>query len=141
MKSGMRKTLVGGLAMIAGLLTTGCGNNTHQNNRRPPTTVVLSAAITPSRVTLSPTNLGAGPIQLIVTNLTSSSQQVTFESSGSGPGIKQQTGPINPQDTATLKALVKPGAYTVRVTGAGVRPATISFGPERPSGQNDLNLP
>lgn len=137
----MRKTTVGALATIAGLLATGCGSTPHENGLRPPTTVVVSAAITPSRVTVSPKRLGAGPITLVVTNLTASSQQLTFESAGTGAGIKQQTGPINPQDSATLKALVKPGTYTVRVSGAGVRPATIEFGPERPSAQNDLNTP
>jgi hypothetical protein len=110
--------------------------------------ILLSAAITPERIAISPRTAGAGPITVVVTNLTGSSQQVTFESAriiGStgtaAPGIRQQTGPINPNDTATLKATVRPGTYRMRVSGDTVAPATLAFGRERPSAQNDLMLP
>lgn len=142
MKSRMRKISVGAFATIASLGVSACGTTQHDNRPRPPAQIVLSAAITPSKVSVSPRAVGAGPVTLVVTNLTASSQQLTFESaSDSGSGIRQQTGPINPQDTATLKATVSPGIYKVRVSGAGVEPTTVAFGPERPSAQNDLNIP
>ena len=138
----MRKISVGAFATIACIGMAACGTEQHQNLNRPPAAIVLSAAITPSRISLSPTSAGAGPVTLVVTNQTASSQQLTFESvGGSSNAIRQQTGPINPQDTATLKAEVSPGVYVVRVTGAGVKPARILFGPERPSAQNDLDIP
>ncbi len=134
--------LTGALAFGA----LGCGTTKHVNGLRPPAPILLSAAITPERISVSPIHPGAGPITVVVTNLTGSSQQVTFESAGapgsaSKPGIRQQTGPINPNDTATLKANVDPGLYRVRVGGDAVAPATLAVGPKRPSSQNDLMLP
>ena len=138
----MRKISVGAFVTIAGIGVAACGTAQHENLNRPPAAIVLSAAITPSRIALSPTRVGAGPVTLVVTNQTASSQQLTFESvRGATHAIRQQTAPINPQDTATLKAEVSPGIYVVRVTGAGVKPARILFGPERPSAQNDLDIP
>jgi hypothetical protein len=69
---------------------------------------------------------------------------VTLESAGAagtGPGIKQVTAPISPQDTATLKVDVKPGRYSVHVAGDVIRAARLKVGPERESAQNDLLQP
>lgn len=142
MTSRTRKIRVGAFATIAGIAVTGCGTTQHQNENRPSSAIILSAAITPAKISISPRTVGAGPVTLVVTNLTAASQQITFESAdNSRPGIRQQTGPINPQDTATLKARVTPGSYNLRVSGSGVKPATVVFGPERPSAQNDLDIP
>ena len=138
----MRKISVGAFVMSACLVASACGTTQHENQPRPPATIVLSAAITPSKISVSPSQVGAGPVTLVVTNLTASSRQLTFESAdGASPGIRQQTAPINPQDTATLRADVGPGSYHVRVSGSGVKPATVVFGPKRPSSQNDLDIP
>ncbi len=135
---------------LTGALATGalgCGTNAkHANEPRPPAPILLSSAITPEQISVSPRRIGAGPITLVFTNLTGSSQQVTFESAAapgttSKPGIRQQTAPINPSDTATLKATVEPGLYRVRVGGDAVAPGTLAVGRERPSSQNDLMLP
>ena len=95
-------------------------------------------------MSVSPRSFGAGPISLIVTNQTGTSQRVTLESAGatgSGPGIRQVTAPISPQDTATLKVDVKPGSYSVHVGGDAIRAARLKVGPERESAQNDLLQP
>jgi hypothetical protein len=139
MSSGMRKISVGAFVTIACLGMAACGTEQHENQNRPPAAIILSAAITPSRISVSPARVGAGPVTIVVTNQTASSQQLTFESVSGA--VRQQTGPINPQDTATLKAEVTPGAYLVRVAGGGIRPAPVVFGPERPSAQNDLDIP
>jgi len=134
---------------LTGALATGalgCGTEKHVNALRPPAPILLSAAITPERISVSPKAVGAGPVTLVFTNLTGSSQQATFESAAAPgttnrPGIRQQTGPINPNDTAQLKATVEPGLYRIRVSGGAVAPATLAIGRERPSSQNDLMLP
>ena len=142
MSSGKRKISVGAFATIACLGVAACGTEQHANLPRPPASIVLSAAITPSRITVSPTRVGAGPVTLVATNLTASPQQLTFESiGGASHPIRQQTAPISPQDTATLKATVSPGVFNVRVAGIGVKPAIVVFGPERPSASSDLNIP
>ena len=96
------------------------------------------------RVSVSPRLIGAGPISLIVTNQTDTAQSVTLESAdkaGTGPGLRQQTAPISPQDTATLNADVTPGRYTVHVRGDAIAAARLRVGLERASAQNDLLQP
>ena len=138
-----RRTATAALAATAVL--TGCGGGSDfRNNPRPPAPIVVSASIDDQQVSVSPRRFGAGPISLIVTNQTGASQRVTLESAGatgSGPGIKQVTAPISPQDTATLKVDVKPGSYSVHVAGDGIRAARLKVGPERESAQNDLLQP
>lgn len=140
----MRTTLAIVVTGAIALMASGCGTTgRHTNELRPPAPILMSATITPLRVTVSPAKIGAGPIQFIITNLTGSSQTVTFESSnlGGGAPIRQQTAPINPSDTANLKANVPPGAYRVKVAGEEVAPAIVVIGPKRISSQNDLMLP
>jgi hypothetical protein len=134
------------LAVGAVLVLGSCGSSSgdYKNDRRPPGPIVITGYVDDQRVSVSPRTLGAGPISLIVTNQTSAAQRVTLESAGatgSGPGLKQVTAPISPRDTATLKADVKPGRYTVHVAGDAIRAARLQVGPERASAQNDLLQP
>jgi hypothetical protein len=129
--------LAGGAVVAAG----GCGSNDdYQNRLRPPALFVVTAAIAPDRVSVSPHKFGAGPISLIVTNQTDATQQVTLQSSAAGSAL-QQSGPINPQDTATLQADVPQGTYQLKVAGKGIKPAVLLVGKKRPSSQNTLLLP
>jgi hypothetical protein len=133
------------LAAAAVVALAGCGTSTdYKNEPRPPSLIVITASIDDQRVSVSPQTFGAGPISLIVTNQTNTAQSVTLESAdkaGSGPGLRQETAPISPRDTATLKANVKPGRYTVHVRGDGIVAARLSVGPQRASAQNDLLQP
>jgi|SRR5512132_1710001 hypothetical protein len=133
------------LAAAAVVALAGCGTSTdYKNDPRPPSLIVITASIDDQRVSVSPQTFGAGPISLIVTNQTNTAQSVTLESAdkaGSGPGLRQETAPISPRDTATLKADVKPGRYTVHVRGDGIVAARLSVGPQRASAQNDLLQP
>jgi len=143
----MRRTAaLAPLAVAGGLALGGCGSGSadYKNSPRPPAPIVITGYIDDQRVSVSPRTLGAGPISLIVTNQTGAAQRVTLESAGatgSGPGIRQVTAPISPQDTATLKVEVKPGRYSVHVGGDAIRAARLSVGPERESAQNDLLQP
>jgi hypothetical protein len=124
----------------------GCGSNkSYKNEPRPPAFITLTASISKDSVSVSPRHFGAGPVSLIITNQTDRAQQVTF-ASASGAGFSQATAkPINPSDTATLRADVPEGAAVVKVNAQGgadtIRPARLRVGPERPSAQNDLLLP
>jgi hypothetical protein len=134
--------------VIAGLTVVGaaaCGSSTEQrrNEPRPPTRIVITGSISTDRVSISPRRFGAGPISLIVANLTDTSQQLTLEASDrtKPDRVRQETAPINPRDTAELRADLTTGRYTVHVTGAAIRAATIRVGRPRPSTQNDLLQP
>jgi hypothetical protein len=142
----MRRTAATTSLVVAAVAAiAGCGTSSdYKNDPRPPSPIVLTASIDDQRISVSPQRFGAGPISLIVTNQTNTSQSVTLESAekaGSGPGLRQETAPISPRDTATLKAEVKPGRYTVHVHGDGILAARLLVGPQRASAQNDLLQP
>jgi hypothetical protein len=132
-------------ALAAGVLLAACGGSANYNNDpRPPSPIVVTASVNDQRVSVSPRTFGAGPISLIVTNLTGAAQRVTLESNfrpGRGPGLRQETAPISPRDTATLSADVGPGRYLVHVRGDAISAARLRVGASRPSAQNDLLQP
>jgi hypothetical protein len=118
-----------------------CGDQAdYANKPRPPAPIVITASIANDGVSVSPARFGAGPISLIVTNQTGRPHRIRLESV-KGPGIRQQAGPVSPRDTATLRADVLPGRYTVGVGGDRIRSATLRVGPSRPSAQDELLQP
>ena len=127
------------VALALGIL--GCGGEEFANDPRAPAPITLSAAITPRDITVSPSRIGAGTIELVASNLTSISQQVTLRSeslSGGTAPLEQRTGPINPGDTASLTADLVQGTYRLTVRSRALAPATIRVGPSRPSGDRLL---
>ncbi len=131
--------------LCAVALVAGCGEeDDYENKPRPPAPIVVSASINEDRVSVSPRTFGAGPVTLIVTNQTQSAQELVLETDeigGSAPGIEQQTGPISPGATASLKANLREGTYRVAVDGRGIAEASLDVGEERPSAQNELLQP
>jgi hypothetical protein len=131
---------------VAALATSalGCGTGkNYANNPRPAEPIVVAAAITPNGISVSPPTFGAGLVQLVVTNLTTSSQQLEIYT-GAGTArhsVLQQIGPINPQDTAQVKLQLGTGAYSVRVNGRKVKDAVVKVGAPRPTSQNQLLQP
>jgi hypothetical protein len=104
--------------------------------------IVITGSISTDRVSVSPRRFGAGPISLLVANLTDTTQQITLETADRRrPGIRSRTGPINPRDTAELRADLQTGRYTVHVAGGGIRAATLRVSGRRRSAQNDLLQP
>jgi hypothetical protein len=141
------KAAVAACAITAAFVLASCGSDDHKyaNAERPPTPIVVSASIDDKTVEVSPKKFGAGPITLIISNQSSSAQQVTLETDqqpgDDGPGQKAiETGPINPRETASVKGQVEKGTYALRV-GDGVKAATITVGKQRPTSQNDLLQP
>jgi hypothetical protein len=129
----------------AGLALAGCGEDDFENEPRPPVPVQLTGVITPEKVTVSPNELGAGPVVITVSNQTKASHTLTLESADGGT-IREQVGPINPLDTATLQRTLEPGEYTVRAGSEAavpreIAPATLTIGQERKSGSDELLLP
>jgi hypothetical protein len=130
-------TIVGALALVA----SGCGSGKdYAHNPRPASPIVVAASITSGGINISPSHFGAGLIQLVVTNLTGSSQQVTVKSTA-GSGFQQQTAPINPQDTAEVKANLGQGGYLVSVADPNVKSANLAVGAPRKTSQDQLLQP
>ena len=140
-----RAKVLAAASALTSMLAVGCGDeDDYANDPRPPAPIVVSAAVTDSRVSVSPKEFGAGPVNLIVTNQTQRAQEITLETDeigGSEPGIQQRTGPINPGDTATLKADLRSGTYRVATDSENIKPAALDVGESRPSAQNELLQP
>jgi hypothetical protein len=151
-------------ASVVGL--TACGEDEdYRNCLRPPSPVNVDATITERSVSLSPTELGAGPILLIVVNQSAASQVATLEadelastpgrgqtstSSAEGcppakeprAGLRQSTGPINPKDTAQLKVIVqRDTTYTLKTDDDAISPARLEVTKDRESAQNKVLQP
>jgi hypothetical protein len=143
MRGATRRAAAMAIAGLIALACTACGTTEERKNEpRPPTRIVLTGSISTDRVSISPRRFGAGPVSLVVANLTDTSQQVTLETIDRGkPGVRQQTAPINPRDTAELRADLATGRYTVQATGGGIAAATLRVGRPRRSAQNDLLQP
>ena len=137
----MRGPFVIGAAAV--VVLAGCGSDSsYKNDPRPAKTIVIAAAILPDKVSVSPTEFGAGPISLTVANETDASQRISIVRRVNGQEqANEQTGPINPHDTATLKADVDEGEYEVRVEGEAIAAAKITVGAPRESAQNELLQP
>lgn len=122
----------------------GCGEDDFPNRPRPPAVIVVSAAISGRGVSVSPARFGAGRVNLVITNQTGASHQITLRSrdiaDGSEP-LDQRTGPINPSDTASLTADLVEGTYLLSVGNRSVKPAVIDVGRRRESAQHRLLQP
>jgi hypothetical protein len=132
-----RTTRIAVLALCAATFGIGCGGggDDYENRPRPPAPIVVSASIADDGISVSPQRFGAGPVTLIVTNQTDSAQELRLETDelgGDAPGIQQDTGPINPGDTASLKADLRQGTYRVGV-GEGAQSTALNVGAPRPS--------
>jgi hypothetical protein len=135
------------LACAAGVVVVlaGCGGGSdYKNDPRPAAPINITAFVGPKQVSVSPTRFGAGPIVVIVTNQSDTSQEVTFQNPG-GQCTKStdvcQSTLINPQDTGTLKLNVNPGSYEVKVGDDSIKPARVTVGRQRASAQNELLQP
>jgi len=134
-----------GVAAALALSANGCGGgDDFANEPRPPVPITVGTTIAPARVSVSPERFGAGPIELIASNQTAISQRVTLRSEslieGAAP-LEQRTGPINPGDTASLKATLSQGTYEVTALSNAIAPATIRVGPARKGAQDQLLQP
>jgi hypothetical protein len=142
------------LAMSA-LAASGCGGGkTFANQPKPAAPVDLSVYINNSRVSVSPSSVGAGPVVFTVTNQSDSSASLTIRPRGNSGGQSLgDTGPINPQGTAQVTInFTRPGDYTV-ATGAhsttdaslsgpsAIAPAIVHVGRQRASSGSDLLSP
>jgi hypothetical protein len=123
----------------------GCGSEPQRENlNRPPPLVVMTAAIQDDLIRVSPRTVGAGPIELVVSNQSGAPQRVTFETDelgGRQGGNNASSSEIAPGGTGRLKIDVREGVYSVRVEDDAIRAARVDIGPPRESGQDRLLLP
>jgi hypothetical protein len=145
----MRRITIGIIGASA-IAAAGCGGGSKFANRpRPPSPINLTVYINNARVSVSPSSVGAGPIVFIVTNQASHAESLEIQPANAASGSQPtaDTGPINPQATATVKVDLAQGDYTMMtVSGSSsqsatatepmIQPAQLRIGPPRPSAKN-----
>ena len=149
----MRKT-TSLLVALGAVATAGCsGSGTFANKPAPPQPINVTVYINDSKISASPTNVGAGPVNFVVTNQASKSETLTVLPAGSSAGQPlADTGPINPQGTAQVQVLFSKGDYTIATAnGAGndagnaapssIAPITIHVGKPRSGESTQLLTP
>jgi hypothetical protein len=144
-----KRTTIGMLAVSA-LAVSACGSNSEgATTPRPPAPVNLTVYINNSRVSLSPSSVGAGPVAFIITNQASQAESLAILPKGSAAGQPlANTGPINPQATAQVTVNFSSAGTYALSTGAGdgtsgsaVRAATLTVGKVRANSNNQLLQP
>ena len=133
----MRVRACAALAVAAALIA-GCGDDDFKNEARAPVRLALTGVIQDDKVTVSPAKIGAGPVEITISNQTDSVRTVTLE----GESISERQGPVQPGDTTTIQKTLEPGSYEVRAgSKKEIQPAVLLIGKERANSNNDLLLP
>ncbi|MBX5470546.1 MAG: hypothetical protein IRZ21_11705 [Thermoleophilaceae bacterium] len=139
---GARRGAAAAVLAGAALAAAGCGGSDFENTPRPPAPAQVTGVITESRVVVSPAEIGAGPVVIVVSNQSRQPRTLTLD----GPGRRITTAPIAPSATGEIRSAVEPGEYEVRAGSEKaqvreIRPATLSIGRERRSSSDTLLLP
>jgi hypothetical protein len=132
------------VALAVAAFAGGCGGDDYANDPAPPSAVTVGAVVTVKGVTVSPTRLHAGTIELLASNQTATSQRVQLRSvrlASGGAALSQSTGPINPGGTASLKAGLGAGTYVVSARSSHLAPATIVVAAAQAGGSDHLLQP
>jgi hypothetical protein len=127
---------------LAAALFAGCGGEDFKNEARAPIREALTGVIQDDEVTVSPSKLGAGPVEITISNQTNAAHSITLE----GESIVERQGPVEPGDTTTIQKTLEPGSYEVKAGSAKavrreIRPAVLEIGKERKNSNNDVLLP
>jgi hypothetical protein len=143
------RTTIGMLA-VAALAVSACGATSKgATTPRPPAPVDLTVYIDNSRVSLSPSRVGAGPVAFIITNQASQAESLAILPAGRAAAQPlANTGPINPQATAQVTVnFGSPGTYALSTGDPGdgsnssIRSASLHVGKPRPSSNDQLLQP
>jgi hypothetical protein len=151
----MRKTTSLLLALSAAAICGCSSSGSFANRPSPPPPVNVTVYVNDSKVSASPSKVGAGPVNFIVTNKASTSEALTILPAGSSAGQPvADTGPINPGGTAEITVnFASKGVYTVATKAGGsteaaaatatnsIQPATLHIGPPRAGAGTQLLNP
>jgi hypothetical protein len=124
------------------VLAAGCGDDDFKNEARAPVREALTGVIQDDEVTVSPAKIGAGPVEITISNQTDAEHSITLE----GESIIERQGPVAPGDTATIQKTLEPGSYQVKAGSdkavrREIRPAVLRIGKKRKDSNNELLLP
>lgn len=127
-------------ALCIAFAISACGEDDFANEPRAPSPIALTAVITDTAITVSPSRAGAVGAGLAA---------FTISNQSTAPGALVLEGPtdvasaeILPGNTGELKTELAEGDYVVSSgEDSNVRESTLEVGSERASAQNELLLP
>lgn len=136
---------LGATALVIAVAGCGGSGGGYANAARPPDPISVSIYLTDSRIAVSPSRVGGGPVVLLIANESTRSRNVTLTAPAgearSCVAADTSTGPINPQDTARVKLALVQGTCAVGDDAGALAPAQLVVGPERASAQQELLQP
>jgi hypothetical protein len=138
-----------GMLALSALAVSACGATSKgATTPRPPAPINLTVYINNSRVSVSPSSVGAGPVAFIITNQASQAESLAIlPSGGAAAQPLADTGPINPQATARVTVdFSSPGSYSLATgngggSGSSTQAATVRIGAARSSSDNQVLQP
>ena len=139
------KTSRGRAAALAVIIATGlasCGDDDFKNEPREAVAVDLTGVIQSDKVTVSPAEVGAGPVVITIANQTNDPHEIFLR----GGSVDASVGPVAPTSAATIRRTLARGDYEVSVGSEAavpreIKPAKLRVGADRKSGSEDLQLP
>jgi hypothetical protein len=137
----MRQVTMIGIVGATVILVSGCGGSagTFANRPSPPEPITITGQVSNSRVLISPTSFGAGPINLEVTNAANRSVSLAVQNANGHSVADLQS--INPDTPGDVKFDIAPGDYLVIASEPSIKPAELHVGGERSSAGNSLLQP
>lgn len=106
-RGGSRASVFIALVLLTG--GAGCGED-FKNEPRAPVPLELTGVVQPGAVTVSPDEVGAGPVLITISNQTDRALTLTL----AGPSVREEVGPVNPRDTARIQQTLTQGTYELR---------------------------
>ena len=88
------------------------------------TPIGLSVYVNDSRISVSPSSVGAGPVVFTVTNQATTAEALAISRPGAATAIAR-TAPINPDGTTQVSVDFRPGVYTIATARGGTRRAAL----------------
>src|SRR3954454_7138721 len=95
---------------LAVVLLGGCGGEDFKNEARAPIREAATGGIQDDAVSVSPSKLGAGPLELTLSHQTHAAHSSTPE----GKPRAARAEPVQPGDPATIQKTLQPGSYEVK---------------------------
>lgn len=128
-------------ALALALTAAGCGGDEDfANDPRPAAPIVLTAKVDSKEIVVSPAKLGAGLVNITVSNQSEDPVSLTLVGPGSEDNV--ESGEVPPGGVGNLKASLSEGEYEVNGgERSDAKPADLEVGPARPSSSDDLLLP
>jgi hypothetical protein len=127
-------------ALTLAVAGASCGDDDFANEPRPAAPVVLTAKVDSKQIVVSPAKLGAGLVNITVSNQSEDPVRLTLVGPGSEDNLEGSEVP--PGGVGNLKASLDEGDYEVNGgERSDARPAKLKVGPPRPSSSGDVLLP